>query len=641
MKKIFFVLALFIGLVTAKAQTGPVAQVATITQLKNYNGPSGLVFVSDSAKQGLYYICAACTADESLVYAGAGGKKWRRVVDYASLNGISDIDTTSLSNRINLKVNISDTAAALLPYLRKIDTASLSNRINLKVNISDTANALAPYLREIDTASLSNRINLKVNISDTAAALAPYLRKAEVASTSGTTDSAMVKNGDGTFSYKRLSSLDGSPWSGSWTATATSASTSLTMSSGTQVYVFNGSSTATWTLPALGTTRGLNVKNNGSANLTVQRAGSDQIWTSSAVTSITLTPGQSSAFYGVGSYWSVFYRDEAAVDTTSLSNRIDLKVNISDTAAALLPYLRKIDTASMLSPYLREIDTASLSDRINGKQASNTLLAQLSVITFAENDFPVYVSSTLTNRTPTQVKAILDLDQVPNLTAQGMVSSATVDGSQINDGTITSAKFEEVEQLDYYQDEVRALRALGAAYLYRTVSATWQASTTAQSLVDNSVRLAALTEVFRDTTITGISYNLITAGVFTADQSNGVALYSLNTSTGVLTLLGQSAADANGDLWKTTTGFRNVALSSPVAVTEGTVLYIAFLYNNSAQTTAPQLVGPAGSSNRSFTLSLPNSIKTFAHVPASNSFPSSITMSATSNVNETYLGFVY
>jgi len=50
-----------------------------------------------------------------------------------------------------------------------VDTSSLSNRINLKVNISDTANMLNPYLRETDTASLSNRINLKLNISDTAA----------------------------------------------------------------------------------------------------------------------------------------------------------------------------------------------------------------------------------------------------------------------------------------------------------------------------------------------------------------------------------------------------------------------------------------------------------------------------------------
>ena len=36
----------------------------------------------------------------------------------------SAIDTTSLSDRINLKLNISDTSSMLLPYLRKIDTTS-------------------------------------------------------------------------------------------------------------------------------------------------------------------------------------------------------------------------------------------------------------------------------------------------------------------------------------------------------------------------------------------------------------------------------------------------------------------------------------------------------------------------------------
>lgn len=70
-------------------------------------------------------------------------------------------DTTSLSNRINLKLNISDTGAMLSPYLRKIDTASLSNRINLKLNISDTSDMLSPYLRKIDTAAmLSPYVNL-------------------------------------------------------------------------------------------------------------------------------------------------------------------------------------------------------------------------------------------------------------------------------------------------------------------------------------------------------------------------------------------------------------------------------------------------------------------------------------------------
>lgn len=84
---------------------------------------------------------------------------------------LSSTDWTTFNN----KVNVSDTASMLSPYLRKVDTTSLSNRINLKVNISDTANMLNPYLRKVDTASLSNRINTKLNISDTATMLGNYV----------------------------------------------------------------------------------------------------------------------------------------------------------------------------------------------------------------------------------------------------------------------------------------------------------------------------------------------------------------------------------------------------------------------------------------------------------------------------------
>lgn len=48
------------------------------------------------------------------------------------------------------------------------------------------------------------------------------------------------------------------------------------------------------------------------------------------------------------------------IDTTSLSNRIDLKVNISDTGNMLSKYLRKTDTTAMLNPYLRKIDTTAM-----------------------------------------------------------------------------------------------------------------------------------------------------------------------------------------------------------------------------------------------------------------------------------------
>ena len=67
-------------------------------------------------------------------------------------SGAITLDTTSLSSRINLKLNSADTAS----LLRKTDTTSLSSRINLKLNLKDTS-------------TLSNRINLKLNIADTAA----------------------------------------------------------------------------------------------------------------------------------------------------------------------------------------------------------------------------------------------------------------------------------------------------------------------------------------------------------------------------------------------------------------------------------------------------------------------------------------
>ena len=82
-------------------------------------------------------------------------------------------DTTGIYNRINLKLNSTDTAL----LLRKSDTASLSNRINLKLNISDTSS----LLRKTDTSTLSNRINLKLNIIDTTS----LFRKSQVGANNG------------------------------------------------------------------------------------------------------------------------------------------------------------------------------------------------------------------------------------------------------------------------------------------------------------------------------------------------------------------------------------------------------------------------------------------------------------------------
>jgi hypothetical protein len=69
----------------------------------------------------------------------------------------------------------------------------------------------------------------------------------------------------------------------------------------------------------------------------------------------------SSMYIWTGSQWRIVGRD---IDTTSLSNRINLKVNISDTAAMLSPYVRSVNVTT---PTLQQVTTAgnTTTDNIN------------------------------------------------------------------------------------------------------------------------------------------------------------------------------------------------------------------------------------------------------------------------------------
>jgi predicted RecA/RadA family phage recombinase len=88
------------------------------------------------------------------------------------------------------------------------------------------------------------------------------------------------------------------------------------------------------------------------------------------------------------------------VDTSKLSARIDQRVKYSDTASMLTPYLRKVDTTAMLAPYLRETDTASLSSRINSKltisDTSTLQPKQLAAYSFQANGTSAAANGTAT-----------------------------------------------------------------------------------------------------------------------------------------------------------------------------------------------------------------------------------------------------
>jgi len=77
----------------------------------------------------------------------------------------------------DMKVNLSDTANMLKPYLLKTDTASLSARINLKANTADMTAALA---LKANTADVNTALGLKANTADVNTALGLKANTADV-----------------------------------------------------------------------------------------------------------------------------------------------------------------------------------------------------------------------------------------------------------------------------------------------------------------------------------------------------------------------------------------------------------------------------------------------------------------------------
>jgi len=177
---------------------------------------------------------------------------------YSGINTkLAKSDTSTLSARIDLKLNISDTSNMLSKYLRKTDTATLSNRINLKLNIADTNTMLNPYLRKSDTSTLSTRINNKLAITDTSTlqskSLASYTFQANNTTATANATANTFKDTSGTYT--------GTPtWSGGTAPTTlTNAVFSYTQVGKvvtlriTMIYTNQGSSNTRIAIPLMAT----------------------------------------------------------------------------------------------------------------------------------------------------------------------------------------------------------------------------------------------------------------------------------------------------------------------------------------------------------------------------------------------------
>jgi hypothetical protein len=259
--------------------------------------------------------------------------------------------------------SISDTAS--IQPLNNQNAWVILDTVNLKIYsfdfTSNVWNAL-PQGTNIDTTSLSNRINLKLNISDTAAMLLPYASKTYV-------DTA------GRF-YARQDFINVTSSTLTWTQTDTLVPAGVNV---VQVYR-NGQILlpTQYTIPTnasvvIGSTAfkiGENYtvifpKGGGGSG----SGGSGSLTSISGGTGITVSPNPITTTGTVSADLSILME---LTDTVTLSNRINTKLNISDTTLMLSKYLKKADTSllnltSRFALKLNAADTASLSSRINAK----------------------------------------------------------------------------------------------------------------------------------------------------------------------------------------------------------------------------------------------------------------------------------
>jgi len=316
-------------------------------------------------------------------------------------------------------------------------------------------------------------------------------------------------------------------------------------------------------------------------------------------------------------------------DTTSLSNRINTKLNISDTATMLSPYLKKVDTLSLsnrINLKLNASDTASLSNRINTKlNATDT--SSLS------NRINLKLNATDTASLSTRINAKQNTltNPVTGTGTTGAIAKFT-GTSTIGDATV---------DVDYLQQDMSmvAYQAMGSSIKgYNLTVPMLSLINTSYAAIVSGYFLLYPIYIPKTTTITGVKWFQTVAGVYTASNYNGVALYSV--SGGTLTRVDSSAND--GTIWKATSNtWGSKAFSSTYSAAAG-IYYVGMVYSSSAQTTAPGFGATTVGQNISTkNFDFTNSLKLTFFQSAVTTLPSTITASSTNSSSQNVALYLY
>ena len=330
-------------------------------------------------------------------------------------------------------------------------------------------------------------------------------------------------------------------------------------------------------------------------------------YTSGSGTEIKLNPNELSWKYG-NSVRIIPYEPETILQT-NYTLRLPICDNVQDKdTIATIKDLRNssggsgADSTTFYTKYRSDTSRANIYSAINGKQASGT-----------------YVTS---------VTGSLPISSSGGTTPQISIAQANTTTS----GYITSTDYTNFSN----NNVLNGYTSMGSTFKGTTLTCPDNRLMASATLVDGSMRFVAV-YIPAATILTGVKFYQSNTSSYTADNYNGVGLFSV--SGGTITLVASSTND--GNIWKGTINtWQTKAFSSTYSASAG-LYYVGALYNSSAEVTAPTIGGATALLNAAVsTFDFTNSNK-IVGASAQSTMPSSVTLSGTTNTNLMYGLFIY
>lgn len=224
--------------------------------------------------------------------------------------------------------------------------------------------------------------------------------------------------------------------------------------------------------------------------------------------------------------------------------------------------------------------------------------------------------------------SFIDLDDVPS-SYSGQASKTVKVNAAAN----------ALEFVDSYSASEKGYQAMGSSLKAEALSTSIGTANQSVALTDGQRRVQPV-YLSQAATLTGVKFYMRTQGNFTADNVNRVVLYT--ESSGTLTEVATSAND--GDIWKVAAGsLSSVPFTSTYAAAAG-LYYVGFIYNNSAQTTAPALAAItnlAGSTTGMSDLDFANNNKLSGFQSSQSDLTSPYTLSSASTSAQVFWFMLY